>query len=93
VVTSLIANAIECPHRPTARGSFVQVYGKGGRAMNLCRRCKTSLANLAENWERGFVSPRQVIAMVRALGYTRLDAARFLFDLVKPWRVRFVRPA
>jgi hypothetical protein len=58
--------------------------------MQLCVTCKDTFRILIDRWHAGAVSPAAVIAQVRQLGYSRLDAARFLFQLASDSaRLRF----
>jgi hypothetical protein len=84
MVTGLDPTAIDCPHPDRLRGrnGTVTVQVNGGRgAMNLCLGCKRMFEALFEGWAQHRVGPRVVVKLMRAAGYTRLDAAKVVLEL------------
>jgi hypothetical protein len=85
VIAALDPTAIDCPHPERLRGHngslLIQVNGGKG-AMNLCLGCKVMFERLIAGWGAGTMGPAVVARSMRQRGYTRLDVARFLLELV-----------
>jgi hypothetical protein len=72
---------VGCPHPRSRAGATIQATG-WFQAFDACGPCKRMFENLIAAWEQGMVAPSTVVHTMRTMGYTRLDAARFLLELV-----------
>ena len=69
-----------CPHPDSrARGVIVVRTRRGNMA--LCQSCYRGLTGIARAADAGELGPRQVVAQVVELGYTRASAAAFVLGL------------
>jgi hypothetical protein len=66
-----------CPH-PAARERAVVVVGRYA----LCQACKRGFERIGQQFNAGQLGPREVVAQVREMGYTRRNAAAYLLGLV-----------
>lgn len=76
-----LGRAEVCPHPRERAANTIRVDGGHG-PMDLCPTCKSTLEAVIAGWHGHRIGPAGVVAQVRALGYTRLDAARFLLQLL-----------
>jgi hypothetical protein len=81
VIAALDPRAELCPHPQSRAMQVIQVYGRR-RAMQVCLLCADVMRGLCDAWDRGQLSPRNVVTAMLALGYGRVDAAKFLLQLV-----------
>lgn len=51
------------------------------RSFASCPACKLMFEGLIEGWHGRQLGPREVVARMRAMGYTRADAAWFVLQL------------
>lgn len=73
-----VAGATElCPH-PAARERAVVVVGRYA----LCQACKRGFERINAQFAAGQVGPREVVAQVVEMGYSRRNAAAYLLGLV-----------
>jgi hypothetical protein len=73
-----VAAATElCPH-PEARERAVVVVGRYA----LCQACKRGFERISAQWDARQLGPREVVAQVVEMGYSRRNAASFLLGLV-----------
>lgn len=71
----------QCPH-PESRARAVWVVPKGRGTIALCRSCKDGFLRIIREFDAGRIGPRQVVAQVVEMGYTRRDAATLLLGMV-----------
>jgi hypothetical protein len=73
-----VASATEpCPH-PAARARAVIVVGRYA----LCMACKRGFERIGQQFELRQLGPREVVAQVVEMGYTRRNATFYLLGLV-----------
>lgn len=70
-----------CPHPGPRSSCAILVHGRR-RDMVLCPQCLETFQELTRGYLAGQISPSEVVARMRALDYTRSDAARFVLELV-----------
>ena len=76
-----LRDAEACPHAE-ARARAVVILQKPGREMALCHACLGGFRRIIAAWNRHELAPRQVVAQVAEMGYSRRDACAFLLGLV-----------
>lgn len=74
------ARAELCPH-PKARARQTVYFDKPGRPMGLCPDCRVGFEAIIAAWSRRELAPREVVAKVSEMGYSRRDAVAFLLGL------------
>jgi hypothetical protein len=70
-----------CPHPDRLKANAILAHG-WRRDMVLCQECLRTFQELTAGYGAHSIGPREVVARLLALGYTRTDAARFLLELV-----------
>ena len=78
--SGVLAGAELCPH-PDARLSCAILVQGGRHGMVLCPDCKDTLTSLIGRWHSRQVGAFEVAGQMLAIGYSRLDAARFILQL------------
>jgi hypothetical protein len=81
VPSGLPGGAELCPHPERLREHAIGILASRPPFI-CCGPCKRLLDSLIDSWGRRELGPARVIAELRANGYTRRDAARFLLQLV-----------
>jgi hypothetical protein len=74
-------DAAVCPHPGPLRSNAILVQARR-HGFILCPTCLATFQELIADWHGRAIGPRQVIAQMFALGYTRGDAVRFVIQLV-----------
>lgn len=71
-----------CPHE-AARARGVVVVPKGRRgSIALCIPCKRGFERIVRQFGAGELSPRELVAQVVEMGYSRTDGALLLLELI-----------
>lgn len=76
----MVSGADQCPHPDAIAKHSVTVRGRW-RSMTMCGSCYAMFDELIEQWHAHQVGPVDVVARMRANGYTRADGAQFLLQL------------
>lgn len=70
-----------CPHEGPRTSNAILVRGNR-RDMVLCPTCLRMFQDLGEAFRARRIGPGQVAATMLHAGYTRIDAARFVLELI-----------
>lgn len=81
LVGDRLARAERCPHPDRLERHAIIVNGGRGD-LAVCLECKAMFETLIARARSRTIGPREVVATMRANGYSRADGARFLLQLV-----------